>query len=137
MRRRVSPNKSLIHNRACNAQEHQNSAVQPNDILVGETTDMSAESRLSSKPRHASSGAPVRDLVDKMLILCGARTICHGKTLAVRLGRKYRGAHVGHPNLDGPQPLLAQPLAICPDLIARSLGANGRSHLGSPTDGYT
>lgn len=56
------------------------------------------------------------------------RTIRDSERLPVRLRDKSRGAHVGNPDLDRPQALLAQSLAMCPYLLARRLGSSSCSH---------
>ncbi len=60
------------------------------------------------------------------------RTFGNGDGLTVRLCHKGGGAHVRNPNLDRPQALLAEPLAMRSDLIPRRLGASSCCHSDSP-----
>src|SRR5512146_2838277 len=70
-----------------------------------------------SKSRRVSPRIPIRDSVDEALVPLGVRTLGDRKGLPVRLGQKGRRPHVWYPNLDRPQPLLAQPLAMRSDLV--------------------
>ncbi len=65
----------------------------------------------------------VRDCVDEGLIHDGVPTSGDGELLPVRRGSERRRANVGYPDLNGPQSLPAQALAMCSDLVARRLRA--------------
>ena len=80
-------------------------------------------------PHAASTRAPIGDRVDKILILPGARTFGDRERLPVGLFRKCGRPHVGYPNLDRPQTLLAQPLPMRSNLMPRRLGWSSCSHV--------
>ena len=55
-----------------------------------------------SKSRRASLPAPIRDRIDKVLILLGMRTPGNSQRLPTCFRYESGRAHVGNPDLDGP-----------------------------------
>src|SRR5215467_11951391 len=63
--------------------------------------------------------AQIRGGIDEVLISLGVRAVRNRQRLAMSLGLERPRAHVRNPDLNGPQALLAQPLAVRPKLFAR------------------
>ena len=58
------------------------------------------------------SHAELADGIDRVLVLNGSGAVRRQCRLRVGLVCKFGGTHLGEPDLDGSQPLLAQPLAM-------------------------
>jgi hypothetical protein len=63
-------------------------------------------------PRTLSGGPVDADRIDECLVVSLMLAGRDHSRLAVSLRDKFRRPHVGHPNLDRPKPLRAQPLAV-------------------------
>jgi len=102
----------ILHHRL----EYRQGAVESNDIFIIQFTDALAETRL----RNCGDlfGDVFRDRVNKALVHPRTLTGSDGVRLHARCTDKGARTYVGHPNLNWPQPLGPQALAMQPDLIS-------------------